>query len=1379
MLGIITQIWDELVVNALIEAETGYFKKWFVKFSSKEAEHLIDKEVLCDFFFDKVKTLAVAKEQHNKSELLKTFTEIFFRLNLLADNIAEKIVTYEDAYTSMFTDTTKQTLYTLKCHPDTLVGIDAFWNLLMDSQDDGLAYELIEFLTKLYVPTEADGKDRLPLFEKYIQAFVDRCSSIFKKSTSTQGWQNERSSTRMARRAIELLTEIVDCTESLYNVDNTSLASLYKGDKVNLAIDNNVYVSYDSVKKIDMKVFGNTTLLEVKKKLAAELSRVSWRNITLKRLNKKPDIKEKHNLRTLRDLRIKLGERLTASSKPIIQRPQEPLVLNEMLNPKAVMAFKSIFKRFEKGGFMGPEEVVGFASIVLDQKNMAPDDSKVKDLIGNWDRDKDGKLSEDEFFEFLKTSSFNKPSIVWSNLGNLGFGPDLLLKTTEESYCEEDLARHYLIQDEDLLTKMFSLMEANEELGSPAWELFTLLPPIPKVVRKILFFEGIQDGGATAWEQILDTKSAFKTLYSLYILDYLIEDNADDTNNKTLSSFVEGDFHAFKVGWRNQFVKLGGFVHLVGLLTGYIKKGLATKSDTAIFSFLMKSVANYVLASVTITKPDIYRNITFISNPIIPLKVLIKGKIEGKQEDPTVEKMKEILLNKSTDNELPLTKAGDLSRFTEESQQGVVYGPELPPHLRTNQVTQTETKAETNKTESESHQHSRLVESADFIQFRDTLKSINDDSISKLNLEETLRFVANLCEDILSKSAGAEFEDINMIKLGLTVFFSLLLSDPGFLTKAVLSQDIKLLSPESTFRIQGFSDLVSFLLAGLLTKRHGIFSRYFNNAFTVVMRESGSKEVQGVLVQAVLGNLMRNDLSSRHLARYIDLACMVLEGVCSEEADPKMLIAKADLNSITNLQTLFFYTLDSLLLQAQECNSEEQDSNLIVNHFKLLEKLLQLEPKLKLEVSKRPEQRYLARLFSECLFAIGSGNEKAGEELLCRQPQTRAACYDFIAELTRQNVDNAEQLVASCLAPLSARVPLVSTWRYTPNKDRRSDQGFLGIVNLHNICYANSMIQQLYMTPAFRYGILAADDQQEISIIEDKDGRKIDDNVFHQLQKMFAYLDGSERGCYHPYDFFYSFKDHGGQPLNVSIQQDTQEFFNIFFDRIENAIKETPFKHVPKDVFGGKTVDVLTCSSCGHLRKNEQVFYNLSLEVKHMKNFKESLDKLTTEDTISDYKCEHCDQRCDVTKRPLIKECPNVLIVYLSRLIFDLDVLQNVKINTRYEFPLDMNLKEYTYDHFKQQNPNIDVDSEVAPDEKPADGIENEKMIDELEKKESQEKKEKPEQASEKASVPVELSDEDFEYTLAGILVHRGHAEGGHYYSYININRHDPKRPKK
>lgn len=40
-----------------------------------------------------------------------------------------------------------------------------------------------------------------------------------------------------------------------------------------------------------------------------------------------------------------------------------------------------------------------------------------------------------------------------------------------------------------------------------------------------------------------------------------------------------------------------------------------------------------------------------------------------------------------------------------------------------------------------------------------------------------------------------------------------------------------------------------------------------------------------------------------------------------------------------------------------------------------------------------------------------------------------------------------------------------------------------------------------------------------------EDGTEIDDNVFHQLQRMFAFLDESSRAEFFPREFLASYKD--------------------------------------------------------------------------------------------------------------------------------------------------------------------------------------------------------------------------------------------------------------
>lgn len=61
--------------------------------------------------------------------------------------------------------------------------------------------------------------------------------------------------------------------------------------------------------------------------------------------------------------------------------------------------------------------------------------------------------------------------------------------------------------------------------------------------------------------------------------------------------------------------------------------------------------------------------------------------------------------------------------------------------------------------------------------------------------------------------------------------------------------------------------------------------------------------------------------------------------------------------------------------------------------------------------------------------------------------------------------------------------------------------------------------------------------------------RMVDDNFLHQIQKIFAYLDKTNRIDYVPKDFCYAYKPFG-EPVNVMIQQDVQEFVSMFFDRL-------------------------------------------------------------------------------------------------------------------------------------------------------------------------------------------------------------------------------------
>jgi ubiquitin C-terminal hydrolase len=91
-----------------------------------------------------------------------------------------------------------------------------------------------------------------------------------------------------------------------------------------------------------------------------------------------------------------------------------------------------------------------------------------------------------------------------------------------------------------------------------------------------------------------------------------------------------------------------------------------------------------------------------------------------------------------------------------------------------------------------------------------------------------------------------------------------------------------------------------------------------------------------------------------------------------------------------------------------------------------------------------------------------------------------------------------------------------------------------------------------------------------------------------------------------------------------------------------------------------------------------------------------------------------------------LKELPNTLIVHLQRIVFNLDTLQNEKMSNRVEFPFNLSLLAYTREGLEAAESG------------------NERKIE---------------------------NSLTYEYKLKGVVVHKGTAQYGHYYSYINYKQ--------
>jgi ubiquitin carboxyl-terminal hydrolase 34 len=418
-----------------------------------------------------------------------------------------------------------------------------------------------------------------------------------------------------------------------------------------------------------------------------------------------------------------------------------------------------------------------------------------------------------------------------------------------------------------------------------------------------------------------------------------------------------------------------------------------------------------------------------------------------------------------------------------------------------------------------------------------------------------------------------------------------------------------------------------------------------------------------------------------------------------------------------------------LSFPSNERRNSAVSDRVFVGYLQLAEKLYAKLPQLRADAFLiegfsqllfPPLRDYSGLTYEECL---GSRLDEAAPK--CKGRESRAAAYKLFVTLAAGQSDTLSSL-AECLDSATRGLEIPTTWSNSPSTETRSSLGYAGIVNIGNVCYANSILQQFFMIPQLRYSILGIDDHlPPTNVAEPKDWTEaVDDNILHQLQRLFGALELTERQAYNPRQFYFSCKDYESKPLNTAIQADASEFLNLILDRLETALKPTAQSKLLQGVLGGKTCSQMICKECTTVLERQEDFFSLSLDVKHSRSLEQSLERLIADDIISDFMCETCHKKVDIVKHTLLKDLPNVLVIHLQRIVFNFDTFGNEKINSRLEFPTLLDLKKFT-----KQGLEAKEDEVVHP--------------------------------------------EEFSYELIGIVVHTGTADSGHYYSYCRQRKPD------
>jgi len=165
-----------------------------------------------------------------------------------------------------------------------------------------------------------------------------------------------------------------------------------------------------------------------------------------------------------------------------------------------------------------------------------------------------------------------------------------------------------------------------------------------------------------------------------------------------------------------------------------------------------------------------------------------------------------------------------------------------------------------------------------------------------------------------------------------------------------------------------------------------------------------------------------------------------------------------------------------------------------------------------------------------------------------------------------------------------------SMWVQAPSR-------LIGIHNLSNTCYMNSLFEQLFMNIEFRNFVYNVQ-------MKDPLGSQ---RLLYHLQTLFGHLQFGNNRAAVPSELSQAIIGFEGKPINVHVQMDVDEFFNLLFDRLEGQLKDANDRSRFRRLYGGVLCHTIKSSECPHVSSREEDFAAIQCDVRGKGTLEESL----------------------------------------------------------------------------------------------------------------------------------------------------------------------------
>ena len=391
-----------------------------------------------------------------------------------------------------------------------------------------------------------------------------------------------------------------------------------------------------------------------------------------------------------------------------------------------------------------------------------------------------------------------------------------------------------------------------------------------------------------------------------------------------------------------------------------------------------------------------------------------------------------------------------------------------------------------------------------------------------------------------------------------------------------------------------------------------------------------------------------------------------------------------------------------------------------------------------------------------------------------------------------------------------------------PESNLRFEKLPVGLKNIRNTCYFNSLIQTYFMIPKFIQEILSFKKPPE-------NIKSAGIKLIEELQLLFASMILGNKKCIDPSEVLENLLDDSGNKILVGEQKDIGEFNMNFIARIEDGLKAVESAMVEGDnnivsqLFYAKQHEIVKANEeDGEILSftNTSLFGQLSLDVSE-KELHRAWDK-AYHNYIEEFMTPK-GFKTNATQDIWAEKLPGILLFQIQRVIYDPVLKQSKKINSEFRFPkvlygdryilknkkIYLGLRENvlkikekisvferqleSIDNFKQSGCSIiEILESVSKffDTQQYSIIDKKKQIEHLldvdeskicvsrevidgfiEKLRGQ----RNELIEKISGLQVELEkifDQDslkqYKYVLHSILMHQGNAEAGHYFAYIH-----------